>query len=66
LRRRLRIVSVEELRSEAVEGADAARAALPVDPVVIQADLSEHVSKSSNRIRGQVNAARLIERLSGH
>jgi archaemetzincin len=66
LRRRLRIVAVEELRCEAVEGADAARVVLPVDPVVVQTDLSEHVSRSSNRIRGQVNAARFIERFSGH
>jgi archaemetzincin len=65
LRRRLRIVAVEELRSEAVEGAEAARAVLPVDPVVVQADLREHISKSSNKMRGQVNAARFIERLSG-
>jgi len=66
LRRRLRIVAVEELKSEAVEGADAARAALPVDPVVVYADLSEHVSRSSNKIRGQVNAVRFIEHFSSH
>ncbi len=66
LRKRLRMVAVEELRSEAAEGAEAARAALPVDPVVVHTDLSEHVARSSNKVRGQVNAARLIERFTGH
>ncbi len=66
MRRRLRIVAVEELREEAAEGAEAARAALHVDPVVVHADLREHVARSSNRIRGQVNAVRFIERFKGH
>lgn len=60
-RRRLRILAEGALTDEAFEGADAVRAALPVEPEVVVADLSGQIARSRNRIRGQVNAAKFLE-----
>ena len=60
-RRRLRIAAEGSLREEALEGSDAVREALPVEPEVVITDLAEHVSNSRNRLRGQVNAVRFLE-----
>lgn len=61
VRRPLRILADGALTEEAYEGAEAVRAALPVEPEVVVADLTEQVTRSRNRIRGQVNAARFLE-----